>query len=67
MMRTIPPAVPGIHFLSGACQLGFTGKCQMQQCSANAVLTYKPEPAMCAGGMSEEESTLNLQVLDAGR
>ncbi len=31
MLRSIPPAVPGIHFLSG--------------------------------GMSEEESTLNLQVL----
>ena len=31
MLRTIPPAVPGIHFLSG--------------------------------GMSEEESTLNLQAL----
>jgi fructose-bisphosphate aldolase class 1 len=31
MMRSIPPAVPGIHFLSG--------------------------------GMSEEESTLNLQAL----
>lgn len=30
MLRSIPPAVPGIHFLSG--------------------------------GMSEEESTLNLQV-----
>ena len=34
MLRTVPPAVPGIHFLSG--------------------------------GMSEEESTLNLQALQAG-
>lgn len=34
MMRSIPPAVPGIHFLSG--------------------------------GMSEEESTLNLQVCVGG-
>lgn len=35
MLRTIPPAVPGIHFLSG--------------------------------GMSEEESTLNLQALQEVR
>lgn len=33
MLRSVPPAVPGIHFLSG--------------------------------GMSEEESTLNLQVTSA--
>ena len=35
MLRSIPPAVPGIHFLSG--------------------------------GMSEEESTLNLQALQEVR
>ena len=34
MLRSVPPAVPGIHFLSG--------------------------------GMSEEESTLNLQALQVG-
>lgn len=63
LRRRVPPAVPGIMFLSGeqrGCRC--TG---FNPLRASATPTQgNPSPPLCAGGQSELESTLNLNAMN---
>ena len=71
MLRTIPAAVPGIHFLSGKFSFcSFTARLHtiyyLLILSNSYILIYSLLflfLSLFTGGMSEEESTLNLQAL----